>query len=262
VGLDTRPVSDNRSAVRHAIALLTLVFLMPGHWPRVTTAAQDLDDPDRLYEQREDPAKSLAAAAIWERRLAARADDFESAWKLARACYWLGGHVAPADRRKQFDRGIEAARGAVSIHPQQPEGHFWLAANMGGMAEAAGIRGGLKYRGDIKRELETVLALDASFQKGSADRALGRWYFKVPKLFGGNRQKSLEHLRRALAYDPNDAASLSFLADTLLDLDRREEARQTLEKLVTVPIDPEWAPESREFQRQAAATLARLREKT
>ena len=245
--------------MRYAIALLTLVVLLPGHWPRVTAAAQDLDDPDRLYDQREDLAKAVAAAATWERRLAARPDDFESAWKLARACYWLGGHVPPADRRAQFDRGMEAARAAVRTDSQRPEGHFWLAANMGAMAEAAGIRAGLKYRGDVKRELETVLGLDSSFQKGSADRALGRWYFKVPRLFGGNRQKSLEHLRRALTYDPNDAASLSFLADTLLDMDRREEARQTLEKLLTVPIDPQWAPETREFQRQAATTLARLR---
>jgi tetratricopeptide (TPR) repeat protein len=245
--------------MRYAIALVTLVFLMPGPWPRATAAAQESDDPDRLYEQREDVTKAVAAAATWERRLAARPDDFESAWKLARACYWLGGHVPQADRRAQFDRGIEAARAAVRTDAQRPDGHFWLAANMGAMAEAAGIRAGLKYRGDIKRELETVLTLDPSFQKGSADRALGRWYFKVPRLFGGNRQKSLEHLRRALAYDPNDAASLSFLADTLLDMDRRDEARQALEKLLTVSSDPEWAPETREFQRQAAATLARLR---
>ena len=244
--------------MRHAIVLLTVALLM--RWPHAATAAQDVDDPDRLYEQREDTAKSLAAAAIWERRLAAHADDFESAWKLARACYWLGGHVATADRRAQFERGMDAARAAVRIDAKRPDGHFWLAANMGGMAEAAGMRAGLKYRGDIKRELETVLAIEPSFQKGSADRALGRWYFKVPRLFGGNREKSLEHLRKSLTYEPENAASLSFLADTLLAMDKREEARQTLEKLRAAPIgDPEWAPETREFQRQAAATLARLR---
>src|SRR5262245_40313356 len=126
--------------MRNAIALLTLVILMPGPWSRATTAAQEADDPDRLYEQREDTAKALAAAATWERRLDAHADDFESAWKLARACYWLGGHVPQADRRKQFERGMDAARGALRIQAQRPEGHFWLAANMGGMAEAAGMR--------------------------------------------------------------------------------------------------------------------------
>ena len=47
-----------------------------------------------------------------------------------------------------------------------------------------------------------VLKLDPAFQKGSADRALGRWYYKVPGLFGGSRKKSEEHLRKSLTYDP------------------------------------------------------------
>jgi hypothetical protein len=40
---------------------------------------------------------------------------------------------------------------------------------------------------------------------------------------------------------------------------RREEARQALQKVASVPVDAEWGPETRDFQRQAAATLARLR---
>ena len=51
---------------------------------------------------------------------------------------------------------------------------------MGALAESFGMRQGLKYRGDIKDELLLVLKLDPAFQHGSADRALGRWYFKVP----------------------------------------------------------------------------------
>ena len=245
------------------------VMLVMGPSARAAVAAQapepsrierSADDPDRLYAEREDVAKALAAANVWERRLAANAGDYESAWKLAQACYWLGGHAAPDQRRAQLDKGIEAARRAVAAESRQPAGHFWLAANMGAMAETAGMRAGLRYRGEIKRELETVLALDPSFQKGSADRALGRWYFKVPGLFGGDNQKSLDHLRRSLTYDPDSAASWSFMADTLREMGKREEARQALQKVLSAPVtDPEWAPETRDFQRQAAATLQRLR---
>ena len=64
------------------------------------------------------------------------------------------------------------------------------------------MRQGLKYRGEIKEELETVLRLDPAFQEGSADRALGRWYFKVPGLFGGSKKKSEQHLRQSLTYNP------------------------------------------------------------
>lgn len=239
--------------------LLTLAVLALLLCPSVAVARQATGDPDRLYEGRESLSSALAAAAVWERRLAANVDDYESAWKLARACYWLGGHAPPADRRAHMERGIVAARRAVAAEPLEPAGHFWLAANLGAMAESAGLRAGIRYRGEIKRELETVLVLDPSFQKGSADRALGRWYFKVPRLFGGSNQKSLEHLRRSLTYDPDSAASLSFLAETLLDMNRRAEARQALQQVLTVSVDPEWAPETRDFQRQAAATLERLR---
>ena len=73
---------------------------------------------------------------------------------------------------------------------------------MGALAESYGLRQGIKYRGAIKDALETVLRLDPAFQKGSADRALGRWYLKVPGLFGGSKKKSEEHLRKSLTYDP------------------------------------------------------------
>lgn len=245
-----------------ALRLTTMLVLVLGVGAPVQglAAAQAAEDPDRLYVEREDVAKAMAAADIWERRLAADAGDYESAWKLARACYWLGGHVPEAGRRAQMSRGIEAARHAVAAEPRQPAGHFWLAANMGAMAEAAGLRAGLRYRGEIKRELETVLTLDPSFQKGSADRALGRWYFKVPGLFGGSNQKSLEHLRRSLTHDPDSAASWSFMADTLREMGRRDEAKQALQKVLSASAtDPEWGPETRDFQRQASATLQRRR---
>ncbi len=246
-------------AMLQPLRLVTLAMLVLGSFSGAVAAGQPAEDPDRLYAGREDVANALAAADAWERRLAAQAGDYESAWKLARACYWLGGHVAQADRRAQLNRGIAAARRAVAAEPREPAGHFWLAANMGAMAETAGIRAGLRYRGEIKRELETVLAIAPSFQKGSADRALGRWYFKVPRLFGGSLQKSLDHLQRSLTYDLGSVASLSFLADTLIEMGRREEARQALQQVLSAPPDPEWAPETRDFQRQAAATLARLR---
>ena len=47
------------------------------------------------------------------------ARDFEAAWKLARACYWLGGHVPANERRRQYERGIDAAKRAITVH--QPE---------------------------------------------------------------------------------------------------------------------------------------------
>ena len=130
-----------------------------------------------------------------------------------------------------------------------------MAANMGALAESFGMRQGLKYRGQIKELLLTVLKIDPAYQNGSADRALGRWYFKVPGLFGGSKQKSEAHLRQSLTYAPQSTASHFFLAETLFDLGRDAEARAELQKVLDAPLDPAWAPEDREFKDKARARL-------
>ena len=193
------------------------------------------------------------------RELAKDPRDFEAAWKLARARYWLGGH-GPLDERKQIlEDGVAAARVAIAAEPKRPEGHFWLAANMGELAESFGLRQGLKYRGEIKDALLTVLKLDPAFQQGSADRALGRWYYKVPGLFGGSKKKSEEHLRRSLEFDPNSTASLYFLAETLIDMNRQAEARTELQRVLDAPLNPDWEPEDREFKDKAQTLLVKLK---
>jgi len=209
------------------------------------------NDADALYAARAEPASARRAEAIWAERLQRDPRDFESAWKLARARYWLGGHAAEGERKALFESGIVAARSAATLKPDKPEGHFWLAANMGALAESFGLREGLNYRGAIKDELLIVLKLDPAFQEGSADRALGRWYARVPGMFGGSTSKAEEHLRRSLTYGPNSTASHFFLADLLIAEHRPDEARAELQKVLDAPLDPDWAPEDREFKQKA-----------
>jgi tetratricopeptide (TPR) repeat protein len=215
-------------------------------------------DPDALYALREDPTKARQAADAWAQRLKANPKDFESAWKRAKALYWVGGHGPEANRRADLEAGMAAADAAVALDPKRPEGYFWKAANMGALAESFGMRQGIKYRKPIREALETVLKIDPKFQAGSADRALGRWYFKVPGLFGGSNEKSVEHLRKSIEYDPNSTASHFFLAETLLDMGRKADARAALQKVLDVPIDADWAPEDREFKQKAKALLAKI----
>ena len=219
---------------------------------------QPAADPDPLYARRAEIASARQAADIWQERVDRNPRDFESAWKLARARYWLGGHAPEGERRAVLEQGIAAARTAIAVEPDKPEGHFWLAANMGALAESFGLRQGIKYRGDIKNELLTVLRLDPAFQQGSADRALGRWYYKVPGLFGGSNRKSEEHLRRSLTYNPSSSASLFFLAETLIAMKRKDEARSVLERLIAAPVDPAWAPEDREFKEKGQKLIQTL----
>jgi hypothetical protein len=239
--------------------LLFLVLMAgPSSVLALQTPAPSADDADALYARRESLPDARRAEAIWAERLARNPQDFDAAWKIARAHYWLGGHAPETERKAILESGIAAGRKAAVLQPKRPEGHFWIAANMGALAESFGLLQGLKYRGAVKDELMTVLQLDPAFQKGSADRALGRWYYRVPGLFGGSKSKSETHLRASLKYAPKSTASWFFLADTLFALDRDSEARAALQQVIDAPLDPDWAPEDRDFKAKARQKLAAL----
>lgn len=237
---------------------VVLACLMAVCSATVVRAQAPMSSPDALYAQREQPGRARQAADIWKARLSANSGDFEAAWKLARAMYWLGGEGAQADRRRDLEAGVEAGRRAIAIDANRPDGHFWMAANMGALAQSFGLRQGLRYRGPVKAALERVLAIDPAYQQGSADRALGRWYFKVPGLFGGSNAKAELHLKRSLTHAPTSTASLVFLAEVYLDTGRRAEARALLQQVLDSPVDPEWAPEDRRFKAQARRMISTL----
>jgi tetratricopeptide (TPR) repeat protein len=213
-----------------------------------------------LYADRANLASARRGGGHWcAPRAPADPRDFDAAWKLARADYWLGGHAPEPERRAFLEQGIEAGRKAVALQPNRPEGHFWIGANMGALAESFGMRQGVKYRKPIREELETVLRLDPAFQQGSADRALGRWYFKVPGFLGGSHKQAEDHLRTSLKYNPNSTASHFFLAEVLLDAGRKDEARTELQKVLDAPLDPDWTPEDQDFKDKARRALANLK---
>ncbi len=226
-----------------------------------TLPGSEVGDPDALYRDRERAASATAAERIWAERVSRSAADFESAWKLARARYWLGtnGPGTGDEKKRVLEQGIAAGRVAMTARPSAPDGHFWMAANMGALADAHGLRQGMKYRTPIRTALEAALKADPAYLDGSPDRALGRWYYKVPGLFGGDQNKSEMHLRKALSFKPDSIISLIFLAETLRERGRTAEARTTLQAAIAAPADPEWAPEDARFKVQARQLLAALK---
>src|SRR6187549_525771 len=103
--------------VGHLVAAIAISPSLPAaiespRQPSISSA--QAGDPDALYASREDLAKARQAATIWADRLRKDPKDFASAWKLARARYWLGGHAPDADRKQLLEAGIAAGRSAVA----------------------------------------------------------------------------------------------------------------------------------------------------
>jgi tetratricopeptide (TPR) repeat protein len=239
---------------RIILPLLTIFILA------VAARAQEtktlVQQGDALYVERGDLAKAKEALAKYQAALAAGEDAYGTNWRLARVEYWIGDHTADKTAKKQiFQQGIDYAKKAIELAPNKVEGHFWLGVCYGVYGEAKGVLKSLSLVKPIKEEMRRVLEIEPAYDKGGADRILGRVFHEVPGIFGGNEKKSLEHLLKAVEYGPRVGLNLLYLADTYIDLDQIDKARQTLEYILTMEPEPELLPETAEERVQARQKL-------
>ncbi len=221
-------------------------------------AAQVPAAADALYAKRADQVAARQAADLYLAHHRSAPQDFVGCWKLARASYYLGTLGPAPERRMWLETGQAAAANAIALNGARPEGHFWLAATLGALAESYGLREGLKYRSRIKQALERVLAIDPGFMEGSADRALGRWYHKVPGLFGGSAARAEHHLRKSLTHSPHSVVSLYFLGELYEDEGRPSAAVQFYQQVLEAPAHRDYVPEDHSFKERARARLQAL----
>jgi tetratricopeptide (TPR) repeat protein len=213
---------------------------------------------DALYVERADYAKAKEARVKYQAALAAGEDAFEASWRLARVCYWIGDHTGAKDLKKTILlQGVEHAKKAVELDPKRAEGHFWLGVCYGVYGEAKGVLKSLALVKPIKEAMRRVLEIDPAYDRGGADRVLGRVYHEVPGFAGGSEKQSLEHLLKAVEYGPRVGLNLLYLADTYISLDRIDDARKTLETILTMEPLPDLIPETAEEREQARERLER-----
>ena len=223
-----------RARLHRLIVLLAILPVATAGQSPLAPVASDANDPDVLFREREDLAQAARAAEIWQARLAADPRDYATACKLARARHWIGER-SRRDRTRHFESGMAAARAAIAIDAGRADGHFWLGANMGSYATAAGILSGLRYRRAIREAFETSAGLDPAFNRGIAFCLLGKYYASVPEWLGGSKRKSEALLRRCLTIDPDSVPGHVYLAETLLAVNRRAETGGARGRLSLLP---------------------------
>lgn len=239
---------------RIILPLLTVLVLVSAVRAQETKSL--IQQSDDLYAERGDLAKAKLALAKVQEALGAGEDAYGANWRLARVEYWIGDHTADKTAKKQiFQQGIDHAKKAIELGPNKVEGHFWLGVCYGVYGEAKGVLKSLSLVKPIKEEMRRVLEIDPAYDKGGADRVLGRVYHEVPRIAGGSEKKSLEHLLKAVEYGPRVGLNLLYLADTYISLDQIEKARETLEFILTMEPEPELIPETIEEREQARQRL-------
>ena len=109
-------------------------------------AREGVAEADQLYGQREDLSRVRLGIAVLRQARIADYGNYEAAWKLARASYYLGSHTNDErERDEAFREGTNSGKIAVELAPGKPEGHFWLGANYGGAAEHSTLTGSVDH---------------------------------------------------------------------------------------------------------------------
>ncbi len=221
--------------------------------------ADIIAEADTLYAGRGDLTRVRQGLIALRQSQATEAGNYDLAWRLAKFNYYLGAHSKDdAERDKAFRDGIEAGKLAVKLQDGKPDGHFWLGANYGGSAQVSTLAG-LSEIEDIKREMETVIKLDESYQSGSAYMVLGQVYLESPRILGGDTQKAIDYFQKGLRFGPNNSLLRWHLAQAYADANRKEDARKEIETLLTMKVDPAYEPEQKEAVEKAQQLAEKLK---
>jgi tetratricopeptide (TPR) repeat protein len=220
-------------------------------------AANRIAEAESLWEGREDLQKARVAVAALRQAQTADYGNYEAAWKLARAAFYVGDHTDNDDEQDDmFREGTAAGKAAVQLQPNKPDGHFWLGANYGGAAAHNTIANLSSFQ-DIKREMEAVLKIDESYQGYSAYLGLGRLYLQAPNVLGGDTAKAIENLEKGVKLSPNNMLMRYHLAEAYEQSNRDAEAKKQLQTLLATPADPKYMAEHND----AVAKAKKLMEK-
>jgi cytochrome c-type biogenesis protein CcmH/NrfG len=183
--------------------------------------------------------------------------SYEAWWRLAKFYNYMGRRTQGNERVKYLDAGIEAGKKAVALQTNRVEGHFWLGANYGLKAEESNWFDGLRLIDPVRREMETTIKLDPDYEEASGLRTLARVYYRAPFFKGGDKRRSIELLEECLRRYPEDSMSMLYLADSYIAVDRRDDARKILERMLSLCPDPDYSPELADNQAEARNMLTK-----
>src|SRR6185295_6033879 len=221
-------------------------------------ATEKVAEAEPLYEGREDMKKARLAVTTLRQAHAADYGNYEAAWKLSRAAFYVADRTdTDTERDNMFREGTDAGKAAAALQPNKPDGHFWLGANYGGTAAHSTLSNLSSFQ-DIKSEMETVLKLDESYQGYSAYLGLGRLYLGAPKVLGGDVTKAIEYLEKGVKLNPSNSVMRYYLAEAYETNKRDADAKKQIETILTMTPDPKYIAEHKDAVVKAKKLLQKI----
>lgn len=231
---------------------------------------------DETYRRRAElsgKSSSSVSSTSWDRwgseisLLADQTDSYELDWRMSR---WL--FVESEGKPRSYDQGAMYGRRAIRLRCDAVEGHFWAGVNLALYAEARKGPKGLLALLEARRDLKRACEISEEYHGAGPLRVLGRLEHKsskvipkvIPKVIskgmgGGSLERSRNYYDRALAIAPTNSVTLVYAAELEIDCRNSKKAVCLLERVLSLPIDPDWEFENIRDKNLAKSLLEALR---
>lgn len=204
------------------------VWLLLAGWSALTAAAE----PEASATNAVFLARARLAYQQAEARLTRHPTDPVAAGQFASACFDLNAFSQnDLDRERLAQLGIDACRRILAENPSSVTGHYYLAMNLGELAQArAPSLSAYHLVHEVEHEFEATARLDERFDQAGPVRNLGELYFQAPSwpLSVGSHRKAREQLERAAALAPGYPENQLNLLEARLKWRERSAAESTL----------------------------------
>lgn len=175
---------------------------------------------------------------------------------------WLTYGYAKARTKEEmifaFTNGVNTAKKAIEIAPENPDTHFFYVANLASLGDAKGVFNSLFMLPEIRRELDLILELDPNHPYGLAMN--GALYSYLPGILGGDTEIADLYIRRAIKLDPHMSSAKLYLARNLMKQKKNEEAMEVLIELINEK-EPSFYPDWYLNSKFALILISHIREK-
>ncbi len=236
------------SIVLGRIAFLALLALLAG--------------PLRAGETNTPCARAEAEFQAARARLAAAPENGTNAWRMGRTAFiWADCATNDQQRAAIAEEGIRVGRAAVAREPKTAAHHYYLAQNLGQLAQTKSL-GALKLVREMEKVWLQAQSLDERLDFAGPDRSLGLLYLEAPGWPSsiGNNAKARTHLEHAVQLEPDYPDNRLSLAEALAKWHKKADASAQLKALTELwPrakarfTGPEWEASWLDWETRLAA---------
>ncbi len=217
--------------------------------------------------------EAAATAAAFEEVLDIDPTNAEALIGLTRAYNDLGREAEGAVAEARLETALKHALRLQAQFPDQPEGHFWVAATSGNLTSHRPPGEKVRLSRAVETNARRAITVDACFAPawaalGIYDREVASlpWFVRAVAgglmggLPGGSLEESARKLDKAVALDPESVFSHYQLGLTYEKMKRLPEAAEQFSLALSLPVREAQEPAAQADARERMARIARERD--